>query len=316
MLAPLSNYNSSSCTFFNMYRLPVKNSEIDIPNGICMRCSSLEELNTFVKTAVNSHSFVFFMTNVLYFIEKCGHDNNIFIVFHAYYLNFITLSVNNIDINNVIKLFYPLIQNIHRNRFIHYNICNESLLTANSTFNNTIIPSLQVSNKITSFTTLFSKSPIRGSVIISPIQVIIEMMHSRVESNEIPITEFKLKFIKFYNTVAERNKNVCYNTIFPFKNILDLCQYYFGISYGAIDYIDYIIHKLCVVKDKHIVKCYSKAVYYKTYIDWFGFGLVLHSLISNYSDIINNNKSKETTDILKFISSIIAFDIAPELYLH
>ena len=305
----LNNYKSNVFTYYNIYKLPINKNKIDFDNGICKKCTSIEEFEHLIRTAVHKASFGFFLTNVLYFIDNSTSEK--YLVFSKESLNYLPIfdgnNYVNSDVNSVMNVYnnyLPLITAINSNKFIHYNISIDSLLYFRK--DNYIKYSLQKSDKIVSFTKFLSKSPIMWSEIISPLHIIIEMMHSRLEPDLIPWMEFKEKFIKFYKIVSSADINKTNAKIYePFRNLLEFCQYYFSMRYGAVDYTNYIISKLCIVQDNRVVKKDStKALNYKQYVDLFAFALILHFLMP-----LNYNKNAEDYKIItNFITSAVAFE--------
>lgn len=293
----LSNYKSNVYCYFNIYRLPVSTNNIDFDNGICKKCQCNEEFDNLIRTAVHKSYFCFFLNNVLYFIDSLTSEK--YLIFSKAYLNYIP--IHNVNVNVVFKNYLPLILTIHANKFVHYNISLESILYSK---NNEDHYSLNISDKIVSFSTFLTKSPIIGSDIISPLHIIIEMTHSRLEQDTIPLAGFRQKFVKFYNVVSKQMNKKNKKLREPFKDLLEFCQYYFSMRYGATDYSYYIINKLCIVKDNTIKKDSLKALNYKKYVDLFAFSLVLHSLIP-----LNYDKNVEDYKIItNFITSAIAFE--------
>lgn len=307
----LCNYKSTIYSYYNIYKLQISTSIIEFDKGICKKCQSDEEFENLIRTAVNKSSFCFFLTNVLYFINNSTSEK--YLVFSKEYLNYkpinvpinVPIGINNVnnvmDVMVVFKNYLPLILKIHSNKFIHYDISINSLIHLQD-YKYSLQYSLQYSEKIVSFSNFLTKSPIIGSNIISPLHLIIEMMYSRLETNIIPLSEFKHKFIKFYNILSSEKKNA---QITPFKTLIEFCQYYFSMRYGAIDYTDYLINKLCIVINNNTVKKdSSKALNYKKYVDLFAFSVILHSLLPlNYDRNVQDSKT-----IKNFIISTVAFE--------
>lgn len=116
-----------------------------------------------------------------------------------------------------------------------------------------------------------------GCTIISPYQVLVDMMNSKYESDEVELNEFKTKMKEFWTMVLHKN----------FKHVPDVCQFYHSQKSGMSDYLDTIIFRFCktrrdpehnktfVIKDPNdltrpiLLKC----------IDWFALGVIIDSYL-------------------------------------
>lgn len=229
--------------------------------------------------------------DVLYIVESNAND---------YYLvtkkigKFITHNPRTVDnVENMYIIFKNLIEKLHSNNYIHSNITFESFMHYGDTF------TLNDHSKLIHVNNFLKQSCISGSKIISPLHIILEMLYSNVESDIIPINDFKSRFIKFYNIVC-RNGNI---------NVMKICQKYYSIKNGVLDYVDYIINKFLIVKDGCVHKNPVKTKMYYYSIDWFSFGIVLHTYLHNI--YLESPIMRKTPDekLINFITDCLLYKI-------
>jgi hypothetical protein len=121
-----------------------------------------------------------------------------------------------------------------------------------------------------------TQSIIMGSSIVSPYQVLHDILSSRYECDEIPYDTFKTKFAHFWGRVLP----------VEYRHVPDVCQFYhemYNPDNTNGDYIDTIIKRWCIInKDDIVLKDPKKLVedpqlFYK--VDWFAFAMVLDGWI-------------------------------------
>lgn len=204
------------------------------------------------------------------------------------YIQFQSKSIK--ELEDVFFKFKDLIKECHSKKFIHYNISPRAFLK-HKLSNDYCLSNF---NKFCHLKDFSLFSPIKNSDIISPIQILFEMLHSKIEADRIEINAFKKRMIMFYNKILGSD----------YKDVPDICQKYFAIKQGAQDYNDYVLKKLCVIDNGFIVKSPVKVKPYLEYIDWFSFGIYLHKQLVATGDIF----SKPSDEIINFIYSCLVFD--------
>lgn len=236
--------------YYNAYKLRVKSSSKNL------KPVDKSMIDTYSGFFVCKSVFPFFEDNVLY--AKNSSTDEHYIVYNDHDFS-VYVPKDNSELLTFFQSFKVVLELLHNKRFVHFNINESIFLHRDSVF------CFAEDAKFISFSNVLKKSPIIGSKIISPIHVLLEMLNSNVESTIIPYNDFKKKFVKFYNHISK-------------DNILWTCQKYFSMKNGAVDYIDYIIDKLCIKDSKNnIEKNDSKVLLYIPFIDKFPFAIVLHS---------------------------------------
>lgn len=91
----------------------------------------------------------------------------------------------------------------------------------------------------------FVTSPLIGSSILAPVQILHEMMSSKREPDNIPFEAFKEKFISFYQRAA--------NMISPLSfDILRTCEE------AMTGFVDIILRRLCIIHNEEVIKSTAK----------------------------------------------------------
>lgn len=196
------------------------------------------------------------------------------------------------DVEKIYVIFKDLIEKLHSNNYIHYNITPASFLTDGETF------TLNDHSKLIHVNNFLKQGPVAGSKIISPLHLILEMLYSTIEDKVIPVGDFKSKFIKFYNIVSDKE----------YINVLKICQRYYSINNGVLDYIDYVLNKFCIIKDGLIYKNPIKTKHFYHHIDWFSFGIVLHNYLHNvYVESVVMKRFPDES-LVKFITECLTYE--------
>lgn len=115
-----------------------------------------------------------------------------------------------------------------------------------------------------------------GCTIASPYQVLLDMLGSKYEKEEIEYNEFKQKFTHFWGRVLPPE----------YRHVPDVCQLYHSMKQGSTEYIDAILCKWCTIKTdtmgrKIIVKDPSAILKPSMLygVDWFAFGITLDAYV-------------------------------------
>lgn len=276
-----------NCTFYNSSKLQTK--KIDLNSGYIIEKVEKEVLDKLLIVHMNSFSFSLLVDpRVMYIINK---NKETFIVWRDQVDCKIFTPSCLEDVEKMVRIFPPLINCLHKNKCIHYN------LTPNSFYVNESLNqySLKDYKKLTYLSSFYKQSPVIGSIIISPLHLIIEMLFSKIEPISQTKADFKHKFNRFYNAVSNKQ----------YLNVLNICQKYFGLKYGAIDYIEYILKKFCVFDENgNILKKVEKLDFYRVYMDWFAFGIILH----NYMTVTIKPSEKPSKYLIDFITSCLTYE--------
>ena len=121
-------------------------------------------------------------------------------------------------------------------------------------------------------------SIIIGSTIPSPFQVLVDILSSKYEKDEIEYDEFKQKFAHFWGRVLPPD----------YRHVPDVCQLYHSMANGSTEYIDTIICKWCRLKNdvvdkrrRYVLKDPNNLLKagLLTTIDWFAFGITLDTFM-------------------------------------
>lgn len=178
------------------------------------------------------------------------------------------------DFIDVIKDSIILLQHLHSNNIIHHSIhplylCKQGRY--GFIWNHMMVPRhVLISSK------LFSESP-----IVTPLQIILEILGSKHEENLIELKYFKTRIIEFWTHLLK-------------KQCQDMEIQPIAISYFLTgSFYDYYIKRYCIFDESGlcIVKDSKKALGYLEDIDMFSLGITLHYLAST-SKIHITNKIK------------------------
>lgn len=112
------------------------------------------------------------------------------------------------------------------------------------------------------------------SYIISPIQVILEMLSAGAQPDQLEYDLFKIRLLAFWKHLLTPN---------GLTYIIDVSKRYFSKSNGCVDYIDYCIRRYCqlTADGKYVLKSKSKILGYLKDIDLFALGISCHMLTGN-----------------------------------
>jgi hypothetical protein len=127
-------------------------------------------------------------------------------------------------------------------------------------------------------------SIIIGSTIPSPFQVLVDMLSSKYEKDEIEYHEFKQKFAHFWGRVLPPE----------YRHVPDVCQLYHSMMHGSTEYIDTIICKWCRVKEeaarRYIIKDPTHLLKpgLLSTVDWFALGITLDGFMEQVMEKDNN----------------------------
>ena len=123
----------------------------------------------------------------------------------------------------------------------------------------------------------FRGSVILGSTIVSPIQVLIDMLASRYEQDLVPFSEFKAKFSGFWPRTLPKE----------FRHVPDIVSCYHSMKDGSTEYLDHLFCRWLTVKaekkktERFIVK--DPATLLKPAVlccvDWFALGVTLDGYV-------------------------------------
>lgn len=124
-----------------------------------------------------------------------------------------------------------LLIEMHRHGLYHFDVCPRNIMVDDDN-NFTLCEYGKLRTKET-----FITSPLMGSSLLAPVQIIQEMMSSKVEPDIIPYLSFKDKFIAFYARAA--------NMISPMSfDILRTCEN------EVSGFIDVTLNRLCVIREE------------------------------------------------------------------
>ncbi len=286
----INNYNC-----YNISKLQSKKIKIDREEFELTKFNK-EVLNKFIqiynKVYTNIDVFKHILhSHVLYIVESNTNDYYLVTKKIGKFIIYDPKTVDNVE--NMYIIFKNLIEKLHSNNYIHGNINSESFMYNGDIF------TLADCSKLIHVNNFLNQSCISGSKIISPLHIILEMIYSKVESDIIPINDFKSKFIKFYNIMSKKGD----------INVMKICQNHYSIENGVLDYVDYIINKFLIVKDGCIHKNPVKIKMYYYSIDWFSFGIVLHTYLHNI--YLESSIMRKTPDnkLISFITDCLLYKI-------
>jgi len=125
-------------------------------------------------------------------------------------------------------------------------------------------------------------SIIIGSSIPSPYQVLMDMLSSKYEKDEIEYDEFKLRFLHFWGRVLPPE----------YRHVPDVCQLYHSMKNGSTQFIDTMICKWCRITSdpktkKHLVAKDPSSLLKPGLlpsIDWFAFAITIDAMIEMVMD--------------------------------
>lgn len=132
-------------------------------------------------------------------------------------------------------------------------------------------------------------SLIAGCSIISPYQIITDILCSKHEVHDNELHEFKTKMTRFWIAILKQE----------YKHVFEVCKFYQSRHQGSIDYLDAVILKLCktrqdrgktyVVKDP---KSLLQPALFRC-LDWFALGILMDELLEK---LLETAKSAQPPD--------------------
>jgi hypothetical protein len=115
------------------------------------------------------------------------------------------------------------------------------------------------------------------SWILSPLQIILEMLGSAIEPPEIDYVLFKTRLLAFWRHLLLKQLGNA--------NIIEDAKAYFSLTSGCSDYVDYCISRYCMITSdgKRVVKNRAKGLGYLRDIDLFALGMSAHMILRTQS---------------------------------
>jgi len=187
----------------------------------------------------------------------------------------ISLKNESDDVIEKLVIAYTLaLKLMHDNNLIH-GFVNDTLL--NGTISKSCVtPLIKYNSHCKTYVSFKAEKQYSESPYVAPLQIILEMMNSSIEPTLIEYKGFKDKFIKFWTHLGYRS---CA------KNLPKISQDLFGESYGALDFIDYVLQRYCLFDNGYIIKDNSKAFGYLKDIDLFGLAITVQSILGDQTYI-------------------------------
>lgn len=162
------------------------------------------------------------------------------------------------------------ITDIHSHNIYHFDICQKNIMFEDVVGEGrryTVVGYGKMRTRDT-----FAMSPLMGSTILAPVQILQEMMSSKVEPDEIPFGTFREKFINFYQRVA--------TIISPMSfDILRVCEN------AVTGFIDSTLQRLCVIENDMVQKTAMKLD--PAEVDRFTLALTLWRMFPFQQEVMN-----------------------------
>jgi hypothetical protein len=199
------------------------------------------------------------------------------------------------DIAKTARALSSVICAMHKKGWVLFNIHGKSI--------NRVAFSPQIILNAHPIDTERNQSIIMGSTIVSPYQVLHDILSSKYECDEIPYDTFKTKFSHFWGRVLPVD----------YRHVPDVCQFYHEMqmqNYNEMqktDYIDVIIERCCVIKDdgNMVLKDPKKLVDDKELlfkVDWFAFAMVMDGWIEQVVE--RDPSASPTPEILGYFEKV------------
>lgn len=160
-----------------------------------------------------------------------------------------------------------IIWDLHPKAILEMTVCDEKLYM--------LSPATCMNVRTQAMKTL--KSFINGCTIVSPYQIMADILCSKfeVEDNELP--DFKAKMVKFWGIVLKPE----------YKHVPELCKFYQSAHQGPVDYFDMVVCRWCKTRrDERYNKTFVikdplpllKPMLFRC-IDWFAFGVTMDEFL-------------------------------------
>lgn len=195
-----------------------------------------------------------------------------------------------VAIANAASSLSSVIQAMHERGWVLWNIYEKAICTGNVFAPQIIFSARPIDAPRTN-------SIIMGSTIVSPYQVLCDILSSKYECEEIPYDTFKTRFTHFWGRVLPPEH----------RHIPDVCQFYHEMHRADSDqdYVDALIKRWCVIKDGQVIKDPSKLLndsemLFK--VDWFAFAMVLDTWMEQVME--RDPSASPTPDIMKHFESL------------
>lgn len=186
------------------------------------------------------------------------------------------------DIQLLLDNITIVIHKLHESYIIH-NCIHQSLFHGMYKMtNDKEYPLLRFNGYLKSYKCFREEAEYSESPYPSPLQIILEILSSNIEPEEIEYKAFKKKVGDFWNYLSLRTCGL---------QLVKISQEYASYSAGAIDYIDYAITRYCTINESgFIVKTKSKALGYLRDIDLFGLAISIYVLSKNGSNLMHDQR--------------------------
>ena len=186
------------------------------------------------------------------------------------------------EMDDMISQIAATMKALHDAGFVVWDFNPKSILqlmwadpTSTSTKIYIMAPSVLNNIRLASFKNM--TSIIQGCTIISPYQILLDMLCSKFEHAENEMNEFKIKMMKFWSMILKQE----------YKHVPDVCQFYQSLHKGSSDYVDTILCRWCKLRqDSNLNKTYvvkDPRLLLKTDLfrcmDWFAFGVTIDELL-------------------------------------
>lgn len=185
----------------------------------------------------------------------------------AYYnKDVIPVTSSNLELLFVLKAYIQALKITHMCNIIHGSI-DGNMLHGFYSVNNFNVPLLKFNGHVKTYKMFQDECQYSESSYLSPLQIILEMMSSKVEPERIEYKSFKSKLANFWHHMCMRTCG------YPLPK---WTQEYYALVAGAQDYLDFVINRYCLLDGEMIIKDKSKAFGYLHDIDLFGLAMTFH----------------------------------------
>jgi hypothetical protein len=182
------------------------------------------------------------------------------------------------EVMDIAKTLSHTIKRVHDAGYVLWNISHRSIyyghLTGGKSKQVKLGPNIVIPMRKQSFAD-FKGSVILGSTIVSPIQVLIDMLSSRYEQDLVPFSEFKAKFSGFWPRTIHKD----------FRHVPDIVSCYHSMKDGSTEYLDHLFCRWLTIKTeknaRFVVKdpgALLKPAVLRC-VDWFALGVTLDGYV-------------------------------------
>lgn len=192
---------------------------------------------------------------------------------------------------DIARVLSQALRSLHEVGYVLWNLSPRSIYYGDNGSSPRFGPACLISMRKQNFKD-FKTSIIHGSTIVSPMQILLDMLSSRFEAETIPFADFKANFSKFWHRVLHPE----------FRHVPDVVSCYHSLKDGSTDYLDHLLCRWLTISTEKNVRVIVKdptpllkpAIL--CCVDWFALGITLDGYVEALLE--KESPPKDLTDAI------------------